>query len=47
MLYGVGPVDALTLVTGGALLTAVALGASAWPASRAARLSPVLALRAE
>jgi predicted permease len=47
MLYGVGPVDAPTLVIGGALLAAVALGASAWPASRAARLSPVLALRAE
>lgn len=47
MLYGVGPVDATTLALGAVLLAGVAVGASAWPASRAARMSPVLALRAE
>lgn len=47
VVYGVRPVDPLTLVAGCLLLASVALGASALPAARAARVSPVSALRAE
>jgi ABC-type antimicrobial peptide transport system permease subunit len=47
LLYGIGPVDALTLLVGGGILSAAALAASALPALRASRVSPVLALRAD
>ena len=44
-LYGVTPTDPITFLGVAALLIAVALGASAAPALRAARADPVLALR--
>jgi predicted permease len=47
MLYGVGAIDVATLVTGALALAGVALTASALPASRAIRVSPVHALRSE
>jgi predicted permease len=47
MLYGVGAIDIATLVTGALALAGVALTASALPASRAIRVSPVNALRSE
>ncbi len=46
-LYGVAPYDPLTLVSGALLLVGVALLAAWVPARRAARVDPVLALRAE
>lgn len=46
-LYGIGAVDVPTLLVGAVALAAVALTASALPASRAIRVSPVDALRAE
>jgi putative ABC transport system permease protein len=45
-LYGVGPVDPVTLVVGSAIFLAVAGVASLLPAARAAETSPVDALRA-
>ena len=45
--YGVGPRDLLTIVSGGALLAAVALIACWLPARRAAQVDPVSALRAD
>jgi putative ABC transport system permease protein len=47
LLYGVPPVDPLTFITVTLLLTAVALAACLIPACRAARISPVAALRQE
>jgi ABC-type antimicrobial peptide transport system permease subunit len=47
LLYGVKPTDAATYVISAAALAIVALGASAIPAWRAARLDPVEALRDE
>jgi ABC-type antimicrobial peptide transport system permease subunit len=45
-LYGVSPVDPITLIAGSAIFLAVAGLASLLPAGRAARTSPVDALRA-
>jgi predicted permease len=45
LLYGVEPWDPLTVVAGCAALGLVALLASWWPAYRASRLSPTVALR--
>ena len=45
-LYGVSPVDAVTLVAGSAIFLTVAAVASLLPAARAARTAPVEALRA-
>ena len=45
MLYGVGPADALALVTGAAVVSGAALAATWIPARRAARLEAVAALR--
>ena len=47
LLYGVPPVDSPTFVGVTLLLTSVALAACLIPAYRAARISPVLALRQE
>jgi ABC-type antimicrobial peptide transport system permease subunit len=47
LLYGVTPSDPLVFVTVPVLLTAVALIASLIPAMRAARVDPLVALRAE
>jgi hypothetical protein len=47
LLFGVSPVDPLALGVTGVALAAVALAASLVPARRAARLNPIVALRAE
>jgi putative ABC transport system permease protein len=47
MLYGVSPLDGLTVATVVALIAAVAIVAIGWPAWRASRIDPVTALRAE
>ena len=46
-LYGVTPLDGLTIASVVALVAAVALVAVGWPAWRAARVDPTTALRAE
>jgi putative ABC transport system permease protein len=47
LLYGVGTHDPVTFVTVPAALAAIAMLATAFPAWRAARVDPVIALRAE
>jgi len=47
MLFSVGPRDPLTFIAAPAVLVAVALIAAYVPARRAARVSPMEALRAE
>jgi len=47
LLYGVAPSDAVALGGAATLLVSAALAASWVPARRAARLDPVVALRAE
>jgi ABC-type lipoprotein release transport system permease subunit len=47
MLYGVSPLDPLTLVGVSVLFLAVAAAASLIPAHRAARTPPAIALRAD
>ncbi|HUQ82469.1 MAG TPA: ABC transporter permease [Gemmatimonadaceae bacterium] len=47
MLYGVSPLDPATFVLVGVVLGLVAVGASYFPARRATRVDPVVALRAE
>jgi putative ABC transport system permease protein len=47
LLFGVGPFDALTFISGGAVLLAAALLASMLPALRAARTPPATVLNSE
>ena len=47
LLFGIGPRDPLTFVAAPAIFVAVALVAAYVPARRAARVSPMEALRAE
>jgi putative ABC transport system permease protein len=47
LLYGVTPLDGLTIVSAVALVAVVSLLAVGWPAWRAARVDPTTALRAE
>ena len=47
LLYGVGPYDPATFAAVAAVVVLTALGASAIPARRAARLDPMVALRAD
>jgi ABC-type antimicrobial peptide transport system permease subunit len=47
MLFGLSPVDPLTLGSVAALLAAVTITATAIPAWRASRIDPVIALRAD
>jgi predicted permease len=47
LLYGVGPRDPMTLASVPAVLAAVALAATFFPARRASRVNPVTALRSE
>jgi predicted permease len=47
MLYGIAPVDPTTYVATPLIILAVGLLASLWPASRAARVDPMIAMRAE
>jgi ABC-type antimicrobial peptide transport system permease subunit len=47
LLYGVTPLDGLTIVTVVALVAIMTLAAVGWPAWRASRVDPATALRAE
>lgn len=47
LLYGITPLDPLSLAGGCVVLVLVALVAGTWPAMRAARLSPSIVLRDE
>jgi ABC-type antimicrobial peptide transport system permease subunit len=47
LLYGVTPLDGLTIASAAGLVAAVALVAVGWPAWCAARVDPATALRAK
>jgi ABC-type antimicrobial peptide transport system permease subunit len=47
LLYGLKPYDPTTLMLAAVVLTAAAVAASLFPARRAARLDPMVALREE
>jgi predicted permease len=46
-MFGVGTADPITIIVAGATLTVVAMFAACFPAMRAARVDPVIALRVE
>ena len=46
-MYGVSTADPLTIAVAAATLTVVALAAASFPALRAARIDPIVALRVE
>ncbi|MGH9323820.1 MAG: hypothetical protein ACRD21_01500 [Vicinamibacteria bacterium] len=46
-LFGIDPLDPMTLLAVGLVLSAVALAASWYPAWRAARVAPVTVLRVD
>jgi ABC-type antimicrobial peptide transport system permease subunit len=47
MLFGVSPMDAVALTTAPAVILVVAVAAAVIPARRAARIDPIVSLRAE
>jgi putative ABC transport system permease protein len=47
VLFGVSPIDPLTVVTTAIVLGTVAVAAAWWPAAIASRVDPVIALRYE
>jgi ABC-type antimicrobial peptide transport system permease subunit len=47
MLFGVSPMDAVALTIAPAMILVVAVAASVIPARRAARIDPIVSLRAE
>ena len=47
MLYGIAPADPVTYVVTAGVILGVGLLASLWPASRASRVDPMIAMRAE
>jgi putative ABC transport system permease protein len=47
MLYGIAPNDVRATIAAAVVLLAAVLIASYWPARRASRVDPVVALRAE
>jgi len=47
LLFGITPLDATTFVTASAVLATVALLTCYFPARRAARIDPMIALRSE
>ncbi len=47
LLFGLDPLDPMTILVAGSTLVAVAVGAAYWPARRAARLDALTALRSE
>jgi ABC-type antimicrobial peptide transport system permease subunit len=46
-LFGLTPADPRAMLAGVALIAVAVFGASYWPARRASRVEPVVALRAE
>jgi putative ABC transport system permease protein len=47
MLYGIAPVDPITFIITPIVILAVSIAASFWPATRAARVDPMIAMRSE
>jgi ABC-type lipoprotein release transport system permease subunit len=47
LLFGLAPTDPLAVTSAAAVLAGCVFGASYWPARRASRVDPVVALRAE
>jgi ABC-type antimicrobial peptide transport system permease subunit len=47
MLYGIAPADPTTYVVTAVVIVGVGLLASLWPASRASRVDPMIAMRSE
>jgi putative ABC transport system permease protein len=47
MLYGIAPVDPITFIVTPVVILVVSVLASFWPATRAARIDPMIAMRSE